>query len=242
MARKPASFSRWLQNRLTAHGMAGPDVHQAISQFQQRNGLKMTGMADQATVDALRRAPVAPPMPQPRPAMAAPMNPHQASMAPQVTPASFEQQLPPDWEMRAAAARAGSAPPVQTRSAQELRFYDPMMWGPNAGGPANDELMSVLAQRGYDIAQQPAQEVQQMQAAPDPRFSDPQMWGQAPPQMDALRGALSAKAATAGAQPQAAPAQPDQNSQGDAALKALLRQEIIKQLLMKGIPAPGIGL
>lgn len=76
MAANNKTFSTFLQNRLKAHGYSvdvsgrigkGNDdpTRAALRAFQRRMGLKVSGMADQATVDALRRAAV--PNPKMRP-------------------------------------------------------------------------------------------------------------------------------------------------------------------------------
>ncbi|CTQ75925.1 peptidoglycan-binding protein [Roseibium alexandrii] len=57
------SFKKWLQSRLTSHGFAcggidgeiGPVTLYALRSFQKANNLPVTGQADKATVEALRR-------------------------------------------------------------------------------------------------------------------------------------------------------------------------------------------
>jgi hypothetical protein len=62
------TFNRWLNQRLTTHGVSGHGgVHDAIRLFQRRNGLKESGVADADTVAALRNDPAPVPMPRPRP-------------------------------------------------------------------------------------------------------------------------------------------------------------------------------
>lgn len=58
------TFAEWLQSRLVAHGFSlvidgaiGGATKHAILLFQQREHLPMTGVADAATVEALRREP-----------------------------------------------------------------------------------------------------------------------------------------------------------------------------------------
>lgn len=61
------TFDEWLISRLRLHGayagamdgVHGREVHAALERFQRAEHLKVTGMADQATVDALRRDPKA---------------------------------------------------------------------------------------------------------------------------------------------------------------------------------------
>lgn len=56
------TYNEWLQSRLTAHGFPvgpidgsiGPNTLKAIAAFQAAKGLKLTGVSDKATVDALR--------------------------------------------------------------------------------------------------------------------------------------------------------------------------------------------
>lgn len=57
-------FERWLQERLTAHGYAVPidgdwgrTSIEALKRYQKANGLPVTGVADTATVNALKRDP-----------------------------------------------------------------------------------------------------------------------------------------------------------------------------------------
>jgi hypothetical protein len=62
------TFNRWLNQRLTTHGVSGHGgVHDAIRLFQRRNGLEESGVADAATVAALRNDPAPVPMPRLRP-------------------------------------------------------------------------------------------------------------------------------------------------------------------------------
>jgi uncharacterized protein (TIGR02594 family) len=58
------TFAQWLQGRLVAHGASinvdgviGPSTKTAISDFQKRVGIKVTGVADNPTVEALRTDP-----------------------------------------------------------------------------------------------------------------------------------------------------------------------------------------
>lgn len=73
MAKPDNSFLRFVQTQLGRHGFSGANTpakrSQAISAFQQRNGLKVTGTTTAETVTALRSAPKLPPMPKPRPSM-----------------------------------------------------------------------------------------------------------------------------------------------------------------------------
>lgn len=58
----PVSFEHWVQSRLTSHGFAtggidgdiGPVSRAAIRAFQRSRNLRVTGQADEPTVDALR--------------------------------------------------------------------------------------------------------------------------------------------------------------------------------------------
>lgn len=57
-----AEFNKWLQSRLTSHGFAtggidgivGPNTEAALKAFQRAKGIQVSGVADQATVAALR--------------------------------------------------------------------------------------------------------------------------------------------------------------------------------------------
>ena len=58
------TFEEWMQARLTAHGhpvsidgALGGETRQALIAFQQKKKLKQTGVADQATIGALRMEP-----------------------------------------------------------------------------------------------------------------------------------------------------------------------------------------
>ena len=57
-------FAQWLQSRLNTHGCktridgrVGPGTRKAIRQFQERENLPVTGLADERTVKALRKQP-----------------------------------------------------------------------------------------------------------------------------------------------------------------------------------------
>lgn len=74
-----SAFYRFLQERLNAHGERldvdgdwGRKSQAALRRFQAREGLAVTGMADQGTVDALRRAPENAPASQALPERAVP--------------------------------------------------------------------------------------------------------------------------------------------------------------------------
>jgi hypothetical protein len=59
------AFPQWVQSRLTAHGLPvglidgkiGPVTTAALTKFQKREGLAQSGLADEATVAALRKDP-----------------------------------------------------------------------------------------------------------------------------------------------------------------------------------------